>query len=162
MQKFAKQYHADNQDGGIFASMLMLIIVAYAHAARAGTYVRTHTQTHTYTHAYAYARTHRRTRTHMALSHRQTNMNAHTRKHLFLFKCSFNWCVRVCLNADSEAVYVLSFSSIILNTDAHNPAIIKKMKMSKEQFLNSNKGINAGKVSWFLNFFLICDNQINT
>ncbi len=61
--------------------------------------------------------------------------------------------MRVCLNADSEAVYVLSFSSIILNTDAHNPAIIKKMKMSKEQFLNSNKGINAGKVSWFLNFF---------
>ncbi|EGC32816.1 hypothetical protein DICPUDRAFT_8073, partial [Dictyostelium purpureum] len=43
---------------------------------------------------------------------------------------------------NSEAVYVLAFSVIMLNTDAHNPNI--KKKMTKQEFLRNNSGINNG------------------
>lgn len=43
----------------------------------------------------------------------------------------------------SDTAYVLSFSLIMLNTDAHNPAIKKKMTL--EDFIHNNKGIADGK-----------------
>lgn len=46
--------------------------------------------------------------------------------------------------ANQDAVYVLAFSVIMLNTDAHNPAIKKQNKMSKAQFLQNNSGLNGG------------------
>lgn len=42
-----------------------------------------------------------------------------------------------------DAAYVLAFSCVMLNTDAHNPSI--KRKMSFEQFKRNNKGINKGQ-----------------
>ena len=42
------------------------------------------------------------------------------------------------------SVYALSFGTIMLNTDAHNPAIKKANKMTKQQFLTNNRGINGG------------------
>mmetsp|Transcript_18408 Transcript_18408/g.46817 ORF Transcript_18408/g.46817 Transcript_18408/m.46817 type:complete len:864 (-) Transcript_18408:146-2737(-) len=45
----------------------------------------------------------------------------------------------------ADAVYILAFSVIMLNTDAHNPAIKKQNKMTKQQFVRNNKGINGGK-----------------
>ncbi|KAL7573318.1 hypothetical protein ACA910_011682 [Epithemia clementina (nom. ined.)] len=46
---------------------------------------------------------------------------------------------------DSDAVYVLSFSTIMLNTDLHNPTIKEANRMTKEQFIKNNRGINAGE-----------------
>ncbi|KAH3758012.1 cytohesin 1 [Pelomyxa schiedti] len=46
------------------------------------------------------------------------------------------------LLASSDAVYVLAFSVIMLNTDAHSPQV--KNKMSKAEFLRNNRGINSG------------------
>ncbi|KAN0023237.1 hypothetical protein ACTFIU_011404 [Dictyostelium citrinum] len=43
---------------------------------------------------------------------------------------------------NQDAVYVLAFSVIMLNTDAHNPNI--KKKMTKAEFLRNNSGINSG------------------
>eukprot|EP01104_Vermistella_antarctica_P010823 TRINITY_DN2924_c0_g1_i1.p1 TRINITY_DN2924_c0_g1~~TRINITY_DN2924_c0_g1_i1.p1 ORF type:complete len:835 (+),score=158.40 TRINITY_DN2924_c0_g1_i1:360-2864(+) len=45
--------------------------------------------------------------------------------------------------SSQDAVFILSFSVIMLNTDAHNPAI--KQKMCVAEFINNNKGINDGK-----------------
>eukprot|EP01094_Clydonella_sp_ATCC50884_P021102 TRINITY_DN4557_c0_g1_i1.p1 TRINITY_DN4557_c0_g1~~TRINITY_DN4557_c0_g1_i1.p1 ORF type:complete len:923 (+),score=331.36 TRINITY_DN4557_c0_g1_i1:136-2904(+) len=45
---------------------------------------------------------------------------------------------------DADAAYVLAFSTIMLNTDAHNPAIKKANKMTKRQFVGNNRGINGG------------------
>ena len=42
-----------------------------------------------------------------------------------------------------DAVYVLAFSTIMLNTDLHNPSIKKKMEMS--EFLANNRGVNEGE-----------------
>jgi len=39
-----------------------------------------------------------------------------------------------------DYAYVLSFSTIMLNTDRHNPAISDKDKMTKEQFIRNNRG----------------------
>lgn len=44
---------------------------------------------------------------------------------------------------DSDAVYVLAFSTVILNTDAHNKNV--KYKMTKAQFIKNNEGINGGQ-----------------
>lgn len=44
--------------------------------------------------------------------------------------------------ASPDTAYVLAFSIIMLNTDLHNPAI--KNKITKEQFLKNNRGINNG------------------
>jgi cytohesin len=42
---------------------------------------------------------------------------------------------------DSDTAYLLAFSLIMLNTDAHNPAI--KHKMSKKAFVTNNTGIRG-------------------
>jgi len=42
-----------------------------------------------------------------------------------------------------DTVYVLAFSVIMLNTDAHNPQV--KKKMTNKEFLKMNKGINDGQ-----------------
>lgn len=47
--------------------------------------------------------------------------------------------------ANQDAVYILAFSVIMLNTDAHNPSIKKQNKMTKPQFINNNTGINNGE-----------------
>ena len=47
-----------------------------------------------------------------------------------------------CVFADATAAYVMSFSTMLLNTDLHNPAV--RNKMSAEQFVKNNKGINGG------------------
>ena len=43
----------------------------------------------------------------------------------------------------SDTAYVLAFSVIMLNTDAHNPGV--KHKMTKEGFLKNNRGIDDGQ-----------------
>lgn len=48
------------------------------------------------------------------------------------------------LFANKDAIYVLAFSIIMLNTDAHNPAIKKANKMTKAQFIRNVSGINDG------------------
>ena len=42
----------------------------------------------------------------------------------------------------ADVAYVLAYSVIMLNTDAHNPMV--KNKMTKEGFLKNNRGINDG------------------
>ena len=42
----------------------------------------------------------------------------------------------------ADTAYVLSYSVIMLNTDAHNPMV--KTKMSKSEFLRNNRGIDDG------------------
>lgn len=44
--------------------------------------------------------------------------------------------------ANSDAVHVLTFAMLLLNTDAHSNKI--KTKMTLEQFLSLNRGINGG------------------
>ena len=43
---------------------------------------------------------------------------------------------------DATAAYVAAFSTMLLNTDQHNPAV--RTKMGLEAFLKNNKGINGG------------------
>ena len=45
---------------------------------------------------------------------------------------------------NDDAVYVLAFSTIMLNTDLHNPTIKADRRMTQEQFLKNNRGINGG------------------
>ena len=45
----------------------------------------------------------------------------------------------------SDAAFILAFSTIMLNTDLHNPGIPELKRMTKAQFLKNNKGINDGK-----------------
>jgi brefeldin A-resistance guanine nucleotide exchange factor 1 len=47
--------------------------------------------------------------------------------------------------ANADAVYVMSFSTIMLNTDLHNPHIASQNRMTLKQFIKNNKGINGGK-----------------
>lgn len=42
----------------------------------------------------------------------------------------------------SDTPFILAFSLVMLNTDSHNPA--NKNKMTKEQFVRNNSGIDAG------------------
>ena len=44
---------------------------------------------------------------------------------------------------ERDTCFILSFSIIMLNTALHNPNA--KMKISAEQFIKQNKGINSGK-----------------
>ncbi|KAF9534357.1 hypothetical protein CPB83DRAFT_844112 [Crepidotus variabilis] len=44
--------------------------------------------------------------------------------------------------ASAECAYVLAYSVILLNTDAHNPQI--KKRMTKPDFVRNNRGINDG------------------
>ncbi|CEP02255.1 unnamed protein product (mitochondrion) [Plasmodiophora brassicae] len=45
----------------------------------------------------------------------------------------------------ADCAYVLAYAIIMLNTDAHNPMLKDKDRMSKEQFVNNNRGIDGGK-----------------
>ncbi|CAM6091423.1 unnamed protein product [Calypogeia fissa] len=45
--------------------------------------------------------------------------------------------------ASADTAYVLAYSIILLNTDAHSPMV--KNKMSKAEFLRNNRGIDDGK-----------------
>ncbi|KAF9009101.1 hypothetical protein BDQ17DRAFT_1349527 [Cyathus striatus] len=44
--------------------------------------------------------------------------------------------------ANADTAYVLAYSVILLNTDAHNPQI--KKRMTKQDFIKNNRGINDG------------------
>lgn len=44
--------------------------------------------------------------------------------------------------ADVDAIYILAFSVVMLNTDLHNPCI--KRKMAVENFVSQNRGVNGG------------------
>lgn len=46
------------------------------------------------------------------------------------------------LFVDQDAVYVLSYSIIMLNTDQHNKQVRNRMKL--EEFIKNNRGINGG------------------
>jgi Sec7-like guanine-nucleotide exchange factor len=43
----------------------------------------------------------------------------------------------------ADVAYVLSYSLIMFNTDAHNPHIREEMRMSPQQFCRSNRGIGG-------------------
>ncbi|XP_015898323.2 ARF guanine-nucleotide exchange factor GNL2 [Ziziphus jujuba] len=45
--------------------------------------------------------------------------------------------------ATKDAVFILCYSVIMLNTDQHNPQV--KKKMTEEEFIRNNRAINAGK-----------------
>lgn len=45
--------------------------------------------------------------------------------------------------ANADTAYILAFSVILLNTDAHNPQV--KKPMSKPEFIKNNRGIDDGK-----------------
>ncbi|KAL8279121.1 hypothetical protein RQP46_008377 [Phenoliferia psychrophenolica] len=45
--------------------------------------------------------------------------------------------------ANADTAYILAFSVILLNTDAHNPQV--KKPMSKQEFVKNNRGIDDGK-----------------
>jgi Sec7-like guanine-nucleotide exchange factor len=42
-----------------------------------------------------------------------------------------------------DTAYVLSYSTILLNTDAYNPQV--KKRMTKAEFIKNNRGINDGQ-----------------
>jgi Sec7-like guanine-nucleotide exchange factor len=46
---------------------------------------------------------------------------------------------------DQDTAFILAFSLIMLNTDAHNPSIPVHKKMKKEEFLRNVRGIWAGE-----------------
>jgi brefeldin A-resistance guanine nucleotide exchange factor 1 len=45
--------------------------------------------------------------------------------------------------ASKDAVFILCYSLIMLNTDQHNPQV--KKKMTEDEFIRNNRAINAGK-----------------
>ncbi|KAL7550670.1 hypothetical protein ACHAWF_013916 [Thalassiosira exigua] len=45
----------------------------------------------------------------------------------------------------SDAAFILSFSTIMLNTDLHNPNMKEEKRMTLEQFIRNNRGINDGE-----------------
>lgn len=47
--------------------------------------------------------------------------------------------------ANADTAYILAFSVIMLNTDAHNKNLAKAKRMSKADFIKNNRGINDGK-----------------
>ena len=46
--------------------------------------------------------------------------------------------------ATSDTVYILSFAIIMLNTALHNKNVNKKFRITEEQFVAQNKGVDAG------------------
>uniref|UniRef100_K3WHI1 SEC7 domain-containing protein n=1 Tax=Globisporangium ultimum (strain ATCC 200006 / CBS 805.95 / DAOM BR144) TaxID=431595 RepID=K3WHI1_GLOUD len=46
--------------------------------------------------------------------------------------------------SSADTAMIIAYSIIMLNTDLHNPQV-KKNKMSKEQFVKNNRGIDNGK-----------------
>ena len=55
------------------------------------------------------------------------------------------------LFASADTAYVLAYSIIMLTTDLHSPQV--KTKMTKEQYIKMNRGINDSKVN-SLKYFL--------
>ncbi|CAL1541394.1 unnamed protein product, partial [Lymnaea stagnalis] len=47
--------------------------------------------------------------------------------------------------ASADTAYVLAFSVIMLTTDLHNPQVKPSSKMTKEQYIRMNRGINDSK-----------------
>ncbi|ORY77664.1 hypothetical protein BCR37DRAFT_382549 [Protomyces lactucae-debilis] len=47
--------------------------------------------------------------------------------------------------ANADTAYVLAYSVIMLNTDAHNSNVAKNRRMTKAEFLRNNSGIDDGK-----------------
>jgi brefeldin A-inhibited guanine nucleotide-exchange protein len=45
--------------------------------------------------------------------------------------------------ASADMAFILAFSTIMLQTNLHNPAIKEEKKMTKEQFIKQNKGIST-------------------
>ena len=45
---------------------------------------------------------------------------------------------------NSDGIYVLAFSTIMLNTDLHNPMIKDDRRMTVDEFIRNNRGINDG------------------
>ena len=45
---------------------------------------------------------------------------------------------------DADCAFVLAFSLIMLNTDLHNDSIPQDKKMTPQQFVRNNRGINGG------------------
>lgn len=45
--------------------------------------------------------------------------------------------------ASADMAFILAFSTIMLQTNLHNPAIREDKRMTKEQFIKQNKGISA-------------------
>ena len=45
--------------------------------------------------------------------------------------------------ASADMAFILAFSTIMLQTNLHNPAIKEDKRMTKEQFIKQNKGISA-------------------
>lgn len=43
----------------------------------------------------------------------------------------------------ADAAFILAFSTIMLNTDQHNPGIPDSKRMKKEDFIRNNRGING-------------------
>jgi hypothetical protein len=68
--------------------------------------------------------------------------------HLFLF-----FVISLRLFASADAPYVLAYSIIMLTTDLHSPQV--KNKMTKEQFIKNNRGINDSKVFRSVTLFYI-------
>lgn len=59
------------------------------------------------------------------------------------------------LFASADAPYVLAYSIIMLTTDLHSPQV--KNKMTKEQFIKNNRGINDSKVFFQFTFENYCN-----
>mmetsp|Transcript_4076 Transcript_4076/g.15739 ORF Transcript_4076/g.15739 Transcript_4076/m.15739 type:complete len:405 (-) Transcript_4076:425-1639(-) len=47
--------------------------------------------------------------------------------------------------AGLDVVQILAFSTVMLNTDQHNPSIADSRRMTKEDFIRNNRGIDGGK-----------------
>lgn len=45
----------------------------------------------------------------------------------------------------SDSIFVLAFSTIMLNTDLHNPTIKDDRRMTIKEFIRNNRGINDGE-----------------
>ena len=44
----------------------------------------------------------------------------------------------------ADVAYIISFSILMLNTDLHNPSVALKNKMTVQEFIRNNRGINGG------------------
>lgn len=57
----------------------------------------------------------------------------------------YEQCAEDTIFRNSDAIYVLAFSTIMLNTDLHNPTIREENRMTLDQFVKNNRGINDGQ-----------------
>jgi hypothetical protein len=58
------------------------------------------------------------------------------------YECAaYSWSVF----KSSDAIFILSFSTIMLNTDLHNPCMDDAKRMTEDQFIRNNRGINDGE-----------------